>query len=84
MMDSGDMHDGTGWAWGWWMFGFALMVAIVVLVVVLVVRLTGSARSASPPEPVRRAAEDVLADRLARGEIDTDEYRQRREALRSD
>jgi len=28
------------------------------------------------------SAEDVLADRLARGEIDTEEYRQRLSALR--
>ena len=31
----------------------------------------------------RAAAEQILAERFARGEIDDDEYRQRRELLRS-
>jgi len=30
----------------------------------------------------RNTAEDLLAERLARGEIDEDEYRRRRDALR--
>jgi putative membrane protein len=34
--------------------------------------------AAGPPRP---SAEDVLADRLARGEISTDEYRERLAAL---
>lgn len=36
------------------------------------------------PQPERPTPEQVLADRLARGEIDPDEYRRRLEALRGD
>ena len=81
MMDSG-MH-GDGWGWGW-VVGLVLMVALVVIAVLLVVRMTSSTSAAAPrSEPTRRSAEEVLADRLARGEIDTTEYRERLDALRS-
>lgn len=39
---------------------------------------------ATPPvAPTRPTAEDVLAERLARGEIEPDDYRQRLDALRT-
>lgn len=39
---------------------------------------------ATPPEtPTRPTAEDVLAERLARGEIEPDDYRTRLDALRN-
>jgi putative membrane protein len=82
MMDNDHMTDGTGWSWGW-LAGITLMVALVALIIVLIVRLTGSNRSASPADSPRQPAEDVLAERLARGDINADEYRQRRDALRS-
>jgi putative membrane protein len=82
MMDRGDMHDGGGHWWAW-LIGFALVVVVIVLVVWMVTRLTQAHPvSTSAPQP-RSSAEDVLADRLARGEIDEDEYRRRRDALRS-
>jgi putative membrane protein len=40
-------------------------------------------RSSGSPRPNRRDAEDVLDERFARGEIDEDEYRQRRDTLQS-
>jgi putative membrane protein len=83
MMDWGDTHGGDGWAW-LWIGGFAFMVLVVVLGVVLIVRFTSpSSPSSSRTEETRRFAEDVLADRLARGEIDPVEYRDRLDALRS-
>jgi len=70
----------------WWrgLIALGVLVAIIALVVWAVVRLT-SHRQPSPDttaSPGRMSAEDVLADRLARGEIDADEYRQRLSALR--
>jgi putative membrane protein len=81
MMDRGDMH-GDGWGWAG-IVGLAFMVALVVLAVVLIVRLTSQPDQRPSAEPSPRSAEDLLAERLARGEIDTEEYRQRRDALRS-
>jgi putative membrane protein len=72
-------HDGRGWGW---IVGAIFMIAILTLVVVLIVRLTSHPTPPTTTEPPRRSAEDVLADRLARGEIDPDEYRERLEALR--
>ena len=53
--------------------------SLLVLVVIFVVRqsVDHGQRGTS------RGAEDVLSERLARGEIDEDEYRRRRDALRS-
>lgn len=73
-----DNHMGGGW---WWVMGVGWLVflALIVLVVIFVVRhsVDRGQRGTS------RGAEDVLSERLARGEIDEDEYRRRRDALRS-
>jgi putative membrane protein len=86
MMDRGDMHDGGGGHWWWWLIGLGVLLALVAIVAVIVVNLThqpsAPERSRTAPEAPRSSAEQVLADRLARGEIDADEYRQRRDALR--
>ncbi len=86
-MDPDDMmrwnRHGTGTHW-WWLVGILLLFALVALAVVLIVRL-GTHRggtTATPPAPPRSAAEDLLAERLARGEIDPAEYRERLTALR--
>jgi putative membrane protein len=50
---------------------------------VLVVRSSRPAATSASSVTPRTTAEDLLADRLARGEIDVDEYRRRRDALRS-
>jgi len=69
------------WGWtGWWM-GLAMVlfwVAVIWLVLILV-RSTDQ-RTGSGRRPLDHARE-LLADRLARGEIDTDEYRERLDAL---
>jgi putative membrane protein len=74
MLDGDHMDD--GW---WWVMGIGwlvLLAAFVVLAVVLVRHLTRTS-------PTRHGAEDVLAERFARGEIDEDEYQSRRDTLRS-
>lgn len=68
-----------GLGWGMVIFGWVFMVAIVGLVVWLIVSTTrGSNRSVSA-----RSAIDVLDERYARGEIDREEYMQRRTDLES-
>jgi putative membrane protein len=73
--DCGD-HMGRGW---WWVMGVGWLVFLA-LVVVLAIVLTRQYRGAGTG--TRRPAHDVLDERFARGEIDEDEYRRRREALR--
>lgn len=88
------MYDGDDWMWhsGWGGAGWVLMTvvmvvfwAVVITSVVLAVRyLTADrGRMAGPqPGPVTNRADDVLAERYARGEIDDDEYRRRLTLLR--
>jgi putative membrane protein len=81
MRDHGDMGDGGGGHWWWWLIALALLVTLVVVVVWLVTRSGPPAASVARQQP-RGSAEDVLADRFVRGEIDEAEYRRRRDALR--
>jgi putative membrane protein len=74
-----DNHMNGGW---WWVMGIGWLVflAFIGFVVYLLVRHhtdTGTSGRQG------NTAEQLLAERLARGEIDEDEYRRRRDALRS-
>lgn len=76
--------DGSAWMW---VFGPLTMVLWIGLAAVLVWWLVGLAnRRAQPPDPpVRKdpsGPEEVLAMRFARGEIDSDEYRERLDHVR--
>lgn len=71
------------WSWsghmgGWWWVAVPMMIVfwtLIVAAVVVLVRRGGDART-------RGSAEDVLAERFARGELDETEYRQRRDVIR--
>lgn len=77
-------YDG-GWGWGGWFAMTVFMVlfwALIIAGVIALVRyLTGTRHHQSGPHPASgeprggsRQAEDLLAERFARGEIDEDEY----------
>jgi putative membrane protein len=69
----------SGWGYGLMVAGMVVFWALVVLGVVGLVRyLAGVDRSVLP----RQVAEQVLAERFARGDIDEPEYRQRLDGLR--
>lgn len=73
---------GMGYGVGMWLGGVLLLVVVVTLVVLLV-RSAGSSSPPPPqggPGPAARARE-VLDERYARGEISTEEYRERRAHL---
>lgn len=82
-------HDGwdghMGWGGGWWMliWGTLMMAGLVVLVVWLIRTtatgggVSGGSGSDDPLDSARR----ILAERYARGELSTEEYRERLDQL---
>ena len=78
---------GMMWDGGWlgMVFGSLMMilvVAAIVVLVVLAVRWLGtSGQGGGPPASGSKTALDILKERLARGEIDTAEFEERRRAL---
>jgi putative membrane protein len=58
-----------------------LMLVVVVAVVVLLVRWLGAPWPAASSPPSGRAVLDILKERFARGEIDRNEYDERRRVL---
>lgn len=77
-----------GHMWGGGIFGPLLMIfyiALLVAVLVIVVRwLSGTSLGGHlPPSRAESNALDILKERFARGEIDKDEFEERRRALES-
>jgi putative membrane protein len=73
---------------GWWfalgIISMVLFWGVLVLAIAAAVRYLDRGRHerSSPRPPAPPTAEQVLADRFARGEIDADEYHQRLDTLR--
>ena len=81
------MYNDWGWGWGGWLLMTLVMIvfwAAVITAVVTAVRYLASSRRLGPSPGISgpTRAEDLLAERYARGEIDDDEYRQRLTLLR--
>ncbi|GAA4077395.1 SHOCT domain-containing protein [Actinomadura miaoliensis] len=77
-----------GYGPGYWLGMGVIMVlfwGLIVAGIVALVRYIGGARHTGGPDATSRPprAEEVLAERFARGEVDADEYRQRLELLRA-
>jgi len=78
----GDAHVGhmDGWGGGWmWLWG-ALMMVIVAIAIVWLVRAAASGTRGHAPSGSDRARA-ILAERYARGELTTEEYRERLDHL---
>jgi len=81
------MWYGGDWGWGGWVLMIVAMVAfwaLLITAVILAVRYLAGPRGSAASRPAfgQTRAEDLLAERFARGEIGDDEYRQRLALLR--
>ena len=73
----------NGWGGGWmWLWGLTTMVLFVVLIVWLIRSTTFVHGSSQPTRDPADRAREILAERYARGELTTEEYRERFEQLR--
>ncbi len=79
----------SGWGYGLGILGMVLFWGVVILAIVATVRYLGRSRPGAapppphtPPAPPSGSAEQILAERFARGEIDADEYGRRLDTLR--
>ena len=79
-----DVDHMSGWGWVGMTVSWILLLGLLVLAAVLLVRLGGRSRNESPaPAPAPWSAEQVLAERFARGEISAAEYREGTATLRA-
>lgn len=74
-----------GWGWGHMIFGSVMMIIFwggIILAIVLAVRWLGreSGRGAES-QPRTKAPLDILHERFARGEIDKEEFEERKRLL---
>lgn len=77
------MHWGN-WGPGWggaWFGPFFMLVPLIIIVGAIVLAVGYGARRSEPPPPPLRSPRDILDERFARGEIDQEEYEQRRRTL---
>ena len=73
MMDGFGEHGwGMGW---WWIIGLIIVIAVIWIVVKSMNRGTGSSQSTG------KSALDVLKERYAKGEIDKQEFEERKRDL---
>lgn len=80
MMDwDGDMD---GWAYAFMAIGSLLFLALIIVVAFVAVRYFGQGSRPAGRADERTPAEQMLAERYARGEVDEEEYRRRLQALR--
>ncbi len=81
----GYRHIWGDWGWGHMIFGSLMMVlfwgGIIVAVVLLFRWLGGGSTGATAPPSPGKTALDILKERFARGEIDKDEFEERKRLL---
>lgn len=92
-MHYGNWNDGMGGGYGWWIFMTIMMVVFwggLIWFAATVIRrpnhtshIFGADRvtPSAKDKAARKTALEILDKRLARGEIELDDYRQRRQVL---
>lgn len=80
-----DWQWGHGWGYSHgfgWIFFVLFWIAIILAIVALVRWLGSTPGQILPPPPKEKSALEILDERFARGEIDQQEYEQKREVLK--
>ena len=77
---------GHGYGWGmggWWggIFMVVFWIVVIVLVVLVIRRLTKQGMGSAPAETMKRDPVEILRERYAKGEIDTEEFEERMKTL---
>ena len=88
-MHDGSWNNGMGDSGWWWLPMIIMMIAFwggLVWIGVTLLKRNHTQQIGAPTAPPtgsgpKSSAQEILAERLARGEIEPDEYRQRLEAL---
>ncbi len=75
-------HDMSGWGYAWMGIGMVAFWGLLIAGFVLLVRSAAQPYGGRPPTSQAPAAEQLLAERFARGEIDREEYVSQLEILR--
>jgi len=81
----GYWHHGMDWGWGHMVFGGLMMIAFwggIIVLVVFAVRWLGRNSNDQTP-PTNNSAIDILNERFAQGEIETEEFEDRKKRLSS-
>lgn len=71
------MYWNGDWSWGAWVAMSLMMIVFWGLVVVAIVAVARTVTGRTGPTP-----EEILDERLARGELSVEEYEERRRAMR--
>lgn len=75
-------YDGLGFGWAGMGIGMLVFWGVIIAAVVVLVRGIGGGRSGGSEPGVRgKAPLDILGERYARGEIDKNEFEQKRHDL---
>jgi putative membrane protein len=74
-------HDYGGADWGPMIFGMVIFWFLMIGLGIAVIWFLVGGRPAGTTRDARRSARDLLDERLARGELDVEEYRARCRAL---
>ena len=80
----GHWHHGGGWGWGHMAFGSLMMILFwggAIFVIFLAVRWLGRGASGGTAPNTHKNAVEILQERFARGEIDKEEFEERKRLL---
>lgn len=77
LADEGGWGHMGGWGGAWmWFWGITMMVLFVAAIVWIARAVAGPSQPRTPADPNDRGRQ-ILAERYARGELSTEEYRER-------
>lgn len=72
------MHglNGMGWGMGWWW-----IIGLIIVIAIVWMMIKGMNQTNNPNQQGSKTALDILKERYARGEIDKQEFEERRKDL---